>query len=342
MEEPSIREFLADRGDQGERLDLVVRRHLAALSAATRTRVQRWIVEGLVTVNHVAATRPSGRLKDGDFVEVHLPSSAIPVPMTPEQMPLDIIYEDDWLLVLNKPPALVVHPTYRHRTRTLMNGLLWHARGWPADRRPSLVGRLDRDTSGAVIVAKTARVHAALQRSLASARSAKIYLAVVYGRVPRERGTIALNLARRSSDRRHVVASARGGIAAITHFERLSGVHVPAIDLSLLRCRIVTGRMHQIRVHLASSGWPIVGDPKYGDMSWHRVTDAELRGALRQFPRQALHAWRIETIHPVTHAAITFDAPIPPDLRELLAQLAVSDLRSVDGRDADAEPKHLA
>jgi 23S rRNA pseudouridine1911/1915/1917 synthase len=238
--------------------------------------------------------------------------------MAAEDVKLDLLYEDEHFLALAKPAGIVVHPSYRHPEGTLMNALLWRARGWPASHRPSLVGRLDKLTSGVVIVAKTAAVHAALQRALAPTRSEKDYLAVVYGRVSAARGEIDLRLGRDRGDRRRVVGSATVGAPSRTRFERLARVAAPRAGLSLLRCRLETGRTHQIRVHLASRGWPLVGDPTYGEPRWSEVRDLALAATLRAFPRQALHAWRIGLIHPMTGARVEIEAPVPDDLDDLL------------------------
>jgi 23S rRNA pseudouridine1911/1915/1917 synthase len=234
--------------------------------------------------------------------------------MAAEDVALDILYEDDHLLALNKPAGIVVHPGYRNDSQTVMNALLWRARAWPAGHRPSIVGRLDRLTSGVVVVAKTAAIHAALQRAMASNQTEKSYLAVVYGRVNTPRGRIELRLARDRHDRRRIVASSADGASSLTEFERLARV----AGLSLLRCRLVTGRMHQIRVHLAARGWPIVGDPTYGEPRWSAIVDPALGATLRAFPRQALHAWRVAFPHPVGGRPLTLEAPVPRDLQELM------------------------
>jgi 23S rRNA pseudouridine1911/1915/1917 synthase len=196
-----------------------------------------------------------------------------------------------------------------------MNALLWHARHWSPPQRPSLVGRLDKLTSGVVIVAKTAAVHAALQRAR---DMEKDYLAVVYGRVTTSRGEIDSKLSRDRIDRRRVRASSTVGAESLTRFERLAHVAAPRAGLALLRCRLVTGRTHQIRVHLASRGWPIVGDPVYGEPRWSAVTDPTLVDSLRAFPRQALHASRVTLVHPVSGKRLTCEAPLPRDIAELL------------------------
>jgi 23S rRNA pseudouridine1911/1915/1917 synthase len=311
----------ADRGDAGRRIDLVVRRHLAGVDAASRTRVQRWIENGQVTVNGSPVRRVAARAALGDVVAVTLSADeeGRRHVMTAEDVPLDILHEDDHLLALDKPAGIVVHPTYKHRDGTVMNALLWRARAWPQGQRPSLVGRLDKLTSGIVIVAKTAAVHAALQREMAARASEKDYLAVVYGRVNVARGEIGLRLGRDRRDPRKVVASATAGASSLTLFERLARVAAPQAGLALLRCRLATGRTHQIRVHLAARGWPLVGDPTYGEPMWPQIADATLAAALRAFPRQALHAWRVAVVHPVTRERLLLEAPIPPDIDGLLA-----------------------
>jgi 23S rRNA pseudouridine1911/1915/1917 synthase len=320
----------ADRGDAGRRLDLVLRRHLTDVHTATRTRVQAWIVNGQVTVNGTPVRRVAARAALGDLVSVALPaeSEARRRVIAAEDVGLAILFEDDHLLALDKPAGVVMHPSYKNAAGTLLNALLWHARDWPAPQRPSLVGRLDKLTSGVVLVAKTAAIHAALQRATSSsnrqtfaegdAASEKDYLAVVYGRVNVARGEIDLRLAKDRYDRRRIVASAHAGAPSLTRFERLARVPAPGAGLSLLRCRLVTGRTHQIRVHLAARGWPIVGDPAYGEPRWSQIGDAPLAAALRAFPRQALHAWRVAVTHPITRERLVLEAPVPRDLDDLM------------------------
>jgi 23S rRNA pseudouridine1911/1915/1917 synthase len=312
------RTLTADRGDAGLRLDLVLRRHLGDVRGATRTRVQAWIEGGQVTVNGRPVRRVAARAALGDIVAVALPDLPRPA-MAAEAVAVDVLHEDDHLLVVNKPAGMVVHPAHRQTAGTLMNALLWHARAWPSPQRPSLVSRIDKLTSGLVVVARTAGVHAALQRALASPVAVKVYLALVYGRVNTPRGEIDLRLRRDPFDRRRVVASPDLGAASLTRFEWLGRVRAPRAGLTLLGCRLLTGRTHQIRVHLAARGWPIVGDPAYGAPRWRDVADEALAGALRGFPRQALHAWRLGFVHPVTGAQVTIEAPVPDDLRALLA-----------------------
>jgi 23S rRNA pseudouridine1911/1915/1917 synthase len=316
----AIRTFPTDRGDTGRRLDLVIRRHLADVDTATRTRVQAWIDEGAVTINGLPVRRVSARLAPGDVVAVRIPSAVAAMRPPIESAPptFDVLFEDDYLLAVDKPAGVVVHPTHAHTSGTLMNALSWYGRGWPAASRPSLVGRLDKLTSGIVLVAKTAAVHAALQRAMAAPNAEKDYLAVVYGRVNVAAGRIDLRLSRGHVDRRKVVASHHTGAESLTRFQRLGRVPAPGVGLALLRCRLITGRTHQIRVHLAARGWPLVGDPVYGEPRWSQIVDPNLSDALRAFPRQALHAERLALVHPVTRTRLEVGAPIPADMRALL------------------------
>jgi len=299
-------------------VDLVLRRHLTDLGRATRTRVQAWIEDGRVTINGRTVRRVSTRAALGDAVEVQLPDEEPRAPVLAEEGPLDCLYQDDHILIVNKTAGIVSHPTYRHTAGSLLNVVRWHAATWPEPQRPSLVGRLDKDTSGLVVVAKTAESHARLQRVLAASLSEKIYLAVVYGPVLPERGEVNLRLRRAPDDRRRVVASADEGLVSLTRFERVDARDVGACPVALVRCHLVTGRMHQVRVHMAARGWPLVGDPKYGEPRWETADAGPRRQALANFPRQALHAWRVSFVHPFTRARVDVEAPVPEDLRALL------------------------
>lgn len=257
------RTFAADRGDAGRRLDLVVRRHLFDLSRATRTRVQKWIESGRVSVNGRVVARVSTRAAMDDAITVELPDEQPRTPVLPEEAPLACLFEDAHLLVVNKPPGLVSHPTYRHPAGSLLNHVLWHARRWPDSQRPSLVGRLDKHTSGAVLIAKSTAMHAALQQTMASAFSEKSYLAVVFGSVEPARGAIDLSLRTDPADRRRVIVSGTDGRASLTRYERLAQADVSGCPVALVKCQLVTGRMHQVRVHMKSIGHPLVGDDLY-------------------------------------------------------------------------------
>ena len=318
------RVLVADRGDAGRRVDLVIRRHLTDLSRATRTRVQDWIESGRVSINGEVVRRVSTRTALGDVVMVELPDEQPRAPVLAEPGQLDRLFEDEHLLVVNKPAGMVSHPTFLHTGGSLLNVVLHHAATWPPGQRPSLVGRLDKLTSGLVIVAKTTEAHARLQRTLLSSFSEKSYLAVVYGPVERARGTIDLRLRRHPDDRRRVIATTDDGLASFTHFERLAESDAGGCAVALMRCQIVTGRMHQVRVHMAASGWPLVGDPKYGEPRWERCLDAGRREVLERFPRQALHAWRTAFVHPFTQERVEVEAPVPDDLQRLMEECGFS------------------
>ena len=318
----SPRVFTADRGDARRRLDLMLGRHLADLHRSSRTRLQTWIASGQVCVNGAPVLRSAARVALGDVISLVVPAhdaNIAPRRMDAEDTRLDVLYEDDYLLALDKPAGMVVHPGYKNATGTVMNALLGRAREWPAPQRPSIVGRLDKLTSGIVVVAKTAHAHAALQRAMAADAAEKEYLAVVYGRVSPASGTIDFRLRRDPQDRRRMLASNADGARSVTRFERIARAAAPRAGLSVVRCTIATGRMHQIRVHLAARGWPIVGDPVYGEPRWSTIDERGLAATLRTFPRQALHAWRLSLTHPMTGERIRFEAPVPRDLQMLLS-----------------------
>lgn len=313
----ATRIFRADRGDARERLDRVLRRHLADRPEITRARIQAWIADGLVRVNGTTAAKPSSRLALGDEVEVVLPPPPPRRAVTAQEMPLSVLYEDEHLLALDKPPGLVVHPTPGHREGTLVNALHWLARAWGEGQRPGLVNRLDKGTSGVVLVAKTPAVHGALARALRSRNAEKEYLAVVYGATPFAKGRIELKILRDPQDRRRMTVSKTEGRDSLTLYERLA----EGSGLTLLRCLLKTGRTHQIRVHLKSLGLPIVGDPVYGEPRWKGIADKDLAALCRDFPRQALHAHRLKLVHPATGAPIEIVAPVPEDIEGLLAAI---------------------
>ncbi|HQQ77269.1 MAG TPA: RluA family pseudouridine synthase [Thermoanaerobaculia bacterium] len=315
------RAIRADRGDVGERLDHVLLRHLTDLPEASRTKIQEWIEGGFVTLAGRIPKKTSEKVKKGDVIEVVLPP---PPPLRPdilaEDIPLSILFEDSEILVLNKPAGLVVHPAVGHRQGTLVNALLHRSKDWagPADR-PGLVHRLDKDTSGVLIIAKTERAMSVLGRAMKERFLEKEYLAVVYGKPPLTKGRIDLGILRDPSNRKRMAASKSEGRPSSTFYENLSESSGNKAGLALLKCRLVTGRTHQIRVHLKALNLPIVGDAVYGSPRWKGLKDETLKEACRTFPRQALHAWRLGIRHPATGAAMTFTAPVPEDLGGLIA-----------------------
>ncbi|HEX3552901.1 MAG TPA: RluA family pseudouridine synthase [Thermoanaerobaculia bacterium] len=314
-DDPLLRIFRADRGDAHGRLDRVLMRHLADRPEVTRAQVQAWIEDGRVRVNGSVPAKPASRVALADEVEVVLRPPPPRRQPQAQEMPLSVLYEDEHLLALEKPPGVVVHPAPGHREGTLINALLWRAREWGEGQRPGLVSRLDRDTSGVLMAAKTPAAHAALARALKHRNAEKEYLAVAYGKALAGRGRIELKIGRDPADLRRRIASKTEGRDSVTLYELLG----ESGGLSLLRCRLLTGRTHQIRVHLQAHGLPIVGDPLYGEPRWKGIGEPALAAACRDFPRQALHARRLAFVHPATGERLEIVAPLPDDLAGLLA-----------------------
>ena len=296
-------QFFADRGDVRLRLDQILVRRVTAVTHMSRSVAQRWIAEGNVAVDGRAARRSSDRVREHASIEVTLPATAelrsIP---QPEDAPLDVLYEDDDLIAINKPAGIVVHPSYKRLSGTLLNAVLWRVRHRAA-AQPGILTRLDKDTSGIVVIAFSGAVHATLQRDAAAGRTHKEYLAIVHGTPHPRSAVIREPLGRDPADRRRVIVTA-GGAESETRYDVISSL---AGNLSLVRCELVTGRTHQIRVHLSSRGWPILADALYGPSASLRAGDHD------QMSRQALHAWRISLLHPLTRERLVIEAPLPPD-----------------------------
>ena len=289
--------FTADRGDARLRLDQVLVRRVTQVSGMSRTRAQQWIAEGLVSVDGTRAARASIHVREGATVELALPALVrLREDPKPEPLPLDILYEDDVLMAVNKPAGMVVHPSFRNPSGTLLNGVLWRVTG-RKNERPGLVSRLDKDTSGVVLVALSEGAHARIQRDARAGRVTKEYLAIVYGNPKPSEGSISLRLRRDPKDRRRVISDPTGAPSQTRYsVVKSQGAY------SLVRCQLITGRTHQIRVHLASKGWPIVGDQTYG-VPHPLIT------------RQALHACRITLLHPESREPLVIEAPLPDDIR---------------------------
>ena len=318
--EPLRRIFRTDRADADWRLDLLVARRLTDIPGLSRARIQEWIGAGRVRVDGVAATRSSLRPPPGAEVEVLFPDARPHPPPVAQEIPLSILFEDDWLLALDKPPGMVVHPTKGHEDGTVVNALLWHL--GQEEGGACLVSRLDKGTSGVMLVAKVPEVHGRLARILGTREAEKEYLAVVYGPVRLPKGRIDRRILRDPQEPRRRITSTSEGKDAATLWERLAeSEEADGAGIALVRCRLLTGRTHQIRVHLQSEGMPIVGDPLYGEPRWKGLRDPELAAACRDFPRQALHARRLRFPHPVTGTAVEVVAPVPEDLSGLLGFL---------------------
>jgi 23S rRNA pseudouridine1911/1915/1917 synthase len=295
-----------------ERLDTFLRGKFPAVS---RGAIQRLIEHGDIRVNG-RTVKPTHTPRAGEQVEVHWPE-ARPAEAQPEAMPLDIIYEDDALLVLNKPPGLVVHPAAGHEEHTLVNALLHHCAGQLSGiggvARPGIVHRLDKETSGCLVVAKSDETHLALSTQFATRKVEKIYHAILCGELPRDRGEIHAAIARHPSHRKRMAVDDDLGREARTGYqvlERLRGA-------TLVEAVLHTGRTHQIRVHFQFLGFPLVGDATYGNRQNQRLAELTSYAA----PRQMLHSCRLAFIHPRTGKRVSFEAPRPEDFLDALAAL---------------------
>ncbi|MDH4230011.1 MAG: RluA family pseudouridine synthase [Nitrospirota bacterium] len=283
--------------------------------APSRSQVQRLIDDGLLTVNG-KAVRPNHRLQPGDVVSVAVVRPA-PLDIVAEDLPLDIVFEDAFLAVVNKPAGMVVHPAPGNWEGTLVHALLHHMQGLSGiggRERPGIVHRLDRDTSGLLVVAKSDMAHSRLSAQLASRRMGRRYQALTVG-VPRPaQGTVELAIGRDYKDRKRVSAYTNHARSAVTHYRTLEAFPRASGGVALVELKLETGRTHQIRVHLEHMGWPVLGDPVYGGR--RRVFPPGLA-----VPRLMLHAARLTLIHPDSGEQMTFEAPLPEDFCTLLATL---------------------
>jgi 23S rRNA pseudouridine1911/1915/1917 synthase len=315
----ALRHFAVGPEAAGVRLDRFLQSQAPDLS---RTRLQALIAGGQVRVAGGAA-KASHRLRAGARITVEVPAPE-PLTLLAEPIPLAVVYEDDDLLVVDKPMGLVVHPGAGHRTGTLVHALLAHCgpslSGIGGARRPGIVHRLDRGTSGLLVVAKNDQAHLALARQLKARTVERRYVALVHGRVPHATGVIETAIGRDPRDRlRMAVRPAGAGRPAVTRYRVLERFVRPAA-LTLVEATLGTGRTHQIRVHLAHLGVPVVGDRTYRRRGTPPL-DPEFAGYVGALDGQALHAATLGFVHPRTAASLQFDAPLPPALAALLAWL---------------------
>ena len=313
-------EIRSDADDAGQRLDRVLQRHVPELS---RSRFKQLILDGAVASEGIAQRDPAQRVRAGQRFAVVLPEPADPVPAA-QAIPLAIRFEDAHLIVIDKPAGLVMHPAPGNPEATLVNALLAHCgeslAGIGGVRRPGIVHRLDKDTSGLLVAAKTEPAHRALSRDFAGRRIERAYSAFVWGVPVPSAGEISGNIGRSPRNRKKmaVVGESRGK-AAVTRYrvERRFGDHA-----ALIECRLLTGRTHQIRVHLAHAGHPLIGDPVYGTRAGRGVVRFGAAGeAIAGFPRQALHARLLGFTHPATGEKLRFESPLPRDMAGLLKSL---------------------
>lgn len=301
--EAGLETVTAEAEDAGTRADVF----LAAKLGVSRSNMQKLLEDGRVKRGE-KIIKANYKVRAGEMFVVDIPEPE-PIEAVPEKIPLDIIYEDDDVVVLNKARGMVVHPAPGNYTGTLVNALLYHCSnlsGINSAIRPGIVHRLDKDTSGIMIVAKNDAAHISLSQQIQSKTAVRTYLAVVRGNIKTDSGTIETQIARDKTDRKKMAVVKEGGRDAITDYEVLERFG----KYTLVRCKLRTGRTHQIRVHMEYLGYPLVGDPKYSPMK----TPFGIKG-------QALHSHTLEFTHPRTGERMKFEAPLPEDMHKIITRL---------------------
>lgn len=301
--EAGLETVTAEAEDAGTRADVF----LAAKLGVSRSNMQKLLEDGRVKRGE-KIIKANYKVRAGEMFVVDIPEPE-PIEAVPENIPLDIIYEDDDVVVLNKARGMVVHPAPGNYTGTLVNALLYHCSnlsGINSAIRPGIVHRLDKDTSGIMIVAKNDAAHISLSQQIQSKTAVRTYLAVVRGNIKTDSGTIETQIARDKTDRKKMAVVKEGGRDAITDYEVLERFG----KYTLVRCKLRTGRTHQIRVHIEYLGYPLVGDPKYSPMK----TPFGIKG-------QALHSHTLEFTHPRTGERMKFEAPLPEDMHKIITRL---------------------
>lgn len=301
--EAGLETVTAEAEDAGTRADVF----LAAKLGVSRSNMQKLLEDGRVKRGE-KIIKANYKVRAGEMFVVDIPEPE-PIEAVPENIPLDIIYEDDDVVVLNKARGMVVHPAPGNYTGTLVNALLYHCSnlsGINSAIRPGIVHRLDKDTSGIMIVAKNDAAHISLSQQIQSKTAVRTYIAVVRGNIKTDSGTIETQIARDKTDRKKMSVVKEGGRDAITDYEVLERFG----KYTLVRCKLRTGRTHQIRVHMEYLGYPLVGDPKYSPMK----TPFGIKG-------QALHSHTLEFTHPRTGERMKFEAPLPEDMHKIITRL---------------------
>lgn len=298
--------FTADIEHEGQRID----RYLTEmLPEQSRSFFQKLIKDGFVMVNHIIV-KVNYRLKTGDVIEIDIPD-AVPTEIVPENIPLDILYEDDDLLIVNKPKGMVVHPAVGHSTGTLVNAIMYHCQGnlsgINGEIRPGIVHRIDKDTTGSLIICKNDEAHRNIAEQIKEHSVTRRYVGVVAGTFSEESGTVEGAIGRHPNDRKRMTINEKNGKPAVTHYRVLQTLK----GASFMEFELETGRTHQIRVHMASISHPLLGDTVYGNSK----NPYKLQG-------QALHARTIGFIHPTTGEYIEVSAPIPEYMTELVRKLS--------------------
>ena len=317
---PETIRLVAEPAAAGQRVDRFL---TEAIGTISRSRVKTLIEEGRARRDGSVLREPAEPVRAGASYALDLPAPAPATPQ-PQAIPFPVLYEDSDLIVLDKPAGLVVHPAPGNLDGTLVNALLAHCgdslTGIGAERRPGIVHRLDKDTSGVMVVAKTQLASDGLTAAFAARDLDRAYLALAWGLPYPLEGEIEGAIGRDTHDRKRMAVVSHGGKPALTRYRILRAW---GTAVALLECRLATGRTHQIRVHLASRGHPVVGDPLYlrRTQAAARGLPAPVRQALLDFPRQALHAAKLGFAHPRTGNALSFATPLPPDMRALLDRL---------------------
>jgi len=321
--------------EQGIRLDIFLSARLAELS---RSRIQALIRNRDAKVNGLGS-KPSYKLRTGDEISLLIPPPS-PQTLEPEALEFSILHEDDSLMVLNKPAGLVVHPAPGHATGTLVHGLLHHCKdlsGIGGVLRPGIVHRLDKDTSGLMVVAKSDQAHASLSKQFRSGMVKKQYVALVHGVVEGQKGEIDLAIARHPKKRKEMTVVHSGGRSALTLWEKIDEFQS---GFSLLYVSIKTGRTHQIRVHLSHLGHPVVGDQVYGyGRSWWKRHPLHRKGILPSIQRQMLHAKCLGFLHPAQQRYLEFEAPLPEDMEHVTTGLKWLDSQLYTNKELDIHEK---
>jgi 23S rRNA pseudouridine1911/1915/1917 synthase len=310
--------IVADKGQTLTRLDKFLMDRLPNIS---RNKVQSAIKDGYVLVNG-NEIKPNYRVRPSDEVVISLPEPPRETDILPEDIPLDIIHEDSDLMIVNKPPGMVVHPAFNNWTGTLVNALVWHFKSLPEmegnEGRPGLVHRIDKDTSGLLVIAKSERAMSSLAKQFYDHSIERTYYALVWGDVKEDKGTIDVHLGRSLKDRRVVTAfpDADFGRHAITHYQVLKRLRY----VTLIKCNLETGRTHQIRAHMKYLGHPLFNDAMYGGDKILKGTQfsnykAFVNNCFKAMPRQALHAKSLGFIHPATKEFVQFEIDLPEDFK---------------------------
>ena len=314
MHDQSAFTIIVEPPDSGKRLDLYI---ASCISDCSRSVATNLIRSGKIRVQGMVR-KPGYRIKAGDEICGCIPPPT-PVLFKPEPIPIDILHEDDDIIVINKQPGLVVHPSPGHHSGTLVNALLYHCpklNGIGGALRPGIVHRLDKDTSGVMVVAKNDRAHLHLSRQFKSRRVKKEYLALVYGKMESDSGSVSLPIGRHPVDRKKMSTNSRKSRVAETTWQIRERFELA----SLIEVNLKTGRTHQIRVHCAAIKHPVMGDKVYGPRKTGKNA-TYVKNLFGSVPRQMLHAWRIVLTHPVTEAMVSFEAAIPSDMQVVITAL---------------------